>query len=85
MTTEGDFWRDVKAVKKAKWAKFGVACPLCHWSILLPGYQCRIDGFRDARPPLTDAELESVGEFRDMAHYRRWERAQKKAEQEKSQ
>lgn len=53
--------------KKALRAKFGIPCPQCNVtqparipSILMPGQRCRIDGYLDRRPELTDAEWSSV-------------------------
>jgi hypothetical protein len=47
--------------------KFGVYCPQCaiarpkaHPSILMPQQKCRVDGYRDPRPQLTDDEWMSV-------------------------
>lgn len=49
--------------RKALRAKFGVQCPQCkvkrpraHPTILLPQQRCRVDGYRDPRPELTDEQ-----------------------------
>lgn len=48
-------------------AKYGVPCPVCveklpraHPSILLPQQRCRIHGYIDTRPELTDKEHSEV-------------------------
>ncbi len=53
-------WRDQK---KALRNRYGVNCPRCaevrpkaHPSILLPQQRCRVDGYRDPRPYLTDEQ-----------------------------
>jgi hypothetical protein len=49
--------------RKALRAKYGVNCPQCavkrpraHPSILLPQQRCRVDGYRDPRPDLTNEQ-----------------------------
>ncbi len=49
--------------KKAMKAKYGVPCPMCQRhlpkanpSILLPQERCRIHGYRDPRPELTNEQ-----------------------------
>lgn len=61
---------DYKAIgenKKRLRAKYGVLCPECkvkrpkaHPTILLPQQRCRVDGYRDPRPELTDEQWGSV-------------------------
>jgi hypothetical protein len=53
---EGDFWRDVKAARKAERDRLGVECPRCkevrpraYPSILMPGQVCKVDRYRDPR------------------------------------
>jgi hypothetical protein len=53
--------------KKDLRAKFGMNCPQCalkrpraHPSILLPQQRCRVDGYVDPRPELTNEEWSSV-------------------------
>lgn len=53
--------------KKALRAKYGVNCPQCavrrpkaHPSVLLPQQRCRVDGYRDPRPELTDQQYQDV-------------------------
>lgn len=62
-----DDFRSLKDHFKALRAKYGIECPTCkvklpraHPTILLPQQRCRIDGYRDMRPELTDAEWASV-------------------------
>lgn len=49
--------------RKSLRAKYGVKCPQCaikrpkaHASILLPQRRCRVDGYTDPRPELTDEQ-----------------------------
>lgn len=62
----GEFWRDVKADRKERRAKYGVECPRCkelrprtNPSILLPGQRCKVDGYRDARPFINESESDA--------------------------
>lgn len=62
-----DYWRGAGDLRKARRAAFGVNCPQCakvrpraHPSILLPQQRCKVDGYRDPRPYLTD-EQEAAG------------------------
>lgn len=62
-----DDFRAMKEIRRAMRAKFGVSCPRCAKSrpkaqptILLPGQRCRVDGYVDPRPDLTDDELSSL-------------------------
>lgn len=58
-----EYWKDAGELRKARRAAFGVNCPLCkikrpkaHPTILLPQQRCKVDGYRDPRPYMTDAE-----------------------------
>ncbi|WP_155295496.1 hypothetical protein [Chromobacterium violaceum] len=58
-----DDYRALKDHTKRLRAKYGVPCPRCkqyrpraHPSILLPQQKCRVDGYRDPRPRLTNEE-----------------------------
>lgn len=60
-TIEG--YKDIADHRKALRAKYGVNCPQCavkrpkaHPTILLPQQRCRVDGYRDPRPELTDKQ-----------------------------
>lgn len=53
--------------KKRLRAAYGVDCPVCiqkrpkaHPSILLPQQRCRVDGYIDPRPELTDQQYQDV-------------------------
>jgi hypothetical protein len=70
----GDYWRETKDATKALRAMFGVECTMCKTkqpkrtpTILLPQQRCKVDGYRDARPRLTDSDekkaLEAAGYF----------------------
>jgi hypothetical protein len=60
-------WNAMADHRKALRAKFGVNCPQCavkrpkaHPTILLPQQRCRVDGYRDPRPELTNEEWASA-------------------------
>lgn len=60
-------YQAMKDHKKALRTKYGVNCPQCaikrpkaHPSILLPQQRCRVDGYRDPRPELTDQQYQDV-------------------------
>jgi hypothetical protein len=62
-----DTFRDMKDHKKRLRAAYGINCPLCvsnrpkaAATILLPQQRCRVDGYIDVRPELTDAQYEAV-------------------------
>lgn len=59
--TMGEFWRDVKAERKARREKHGSPCPGCQKkepkripTTLLPQQRCKVCGYRDPRPRLQD-------------------------------
>lgn len=59
----GDDFRALRDHKKAIRDKYGVNCPQCsikrpkaHPSILLPRQRCKVDGYVDPRPRLTDEQ-----------------------------
>lgn len=63
----GDVFNAIKDHRKAIRRKFGVDCPQCavarpkaNPSILLPQQRCKVDGYRDPRPALTQKDHESV-------------------------
>jgi hypothetical protein len=63
MSEEVEVFRDIKDHKKRLREKFGVPCPQCavvrpkaQPSILLPQQRCRVDGYTDTRPDLTDKQ-----------------------------
>jgi hypothetical protein len=52
----GDYWNDVRVARQRDRADNGIECPRCrelrprtNASILLPGQQCRVDGYVDPR------------------------------------
>jgi len=60
-------YKALKDHKKAVRAKYGVSCPACkvarpkaHPTILMPQQRCKVDGYRDPRPELTEEEWQSV-------------------------
>lgn len=63
-------WDDFKAAKEHKRLlrmKFGVDCPNCRIKYpkttptkMLPGQKCKVDGYVDPRPPLTQEDHASV-------------------------
>lgn len=66
----GDMADDFRALrdhKKALRAKYGIECPECKRlrpracaTILMPQQRCRVDGYRDPRPELTDEQWMDV-------------------------
>lgn len=63
----GDLYNALREERRAIRAKFGIACPHCRDkqpkrepTILLPGQRCKVDGYRDPRPRLTEQERSSV-------------------------
>lgn len=63
MSDVGEIYGALKDVTKARRRLFGVNCPQCaikrpraHPTILLPQQRCRVDGYRDPRPYLTDEQ-----------------------------
>jgi hypothetical protein len=58
-----DDFRALKEERRFLRGTFGARCPRCkevrpraHQSILLPGQKCRVDGYVDPRPRLTDQQ-----------------------------
>ncbi len=63
----GDTFNAMRAHKRRLRAKFGIECPECRRlqpkrfaSILLPGQQCKVDGYRDMRERLTAKQREEA-------------------------
>lgn len=59
----GDDFRALKDHKQVLRKRHGVNCPQCaikrpkaHPTILMPQQRCRVDGYRDPRPELTDEQ-----------------------------
>ena len=64
----GDLFNPLRDARRALRAAYGVNCPQCaiarpraHPSILLPQQRCKVDGYRDPRPRLTDEQRVAVG------------------------
>lgn len=62
-----DAYKDMGDHKKRLRAKFGIPCPKCaikrpkaNATILLPKQRCKVDGYVDPRPELTDEEWGSA-------------------------
>lgn len=62
-----DDYKAMDAHRKALRVKYGINCPRCaekrpkaHATILMPQQRCRVDGYVDPRPDLTDEEWASV-------------------------
>ena len=58
-----EVFRDMRDHKKAIRQRYGVMCPHCqivrpkaHPTILLPQQRCKVDGYQDQRPRLTDEQ-----------------------------
>lgn len=65
----GDYYNDIKDHRRALRAKYGVDCPKCAEarpracpSILLPQQRCKVDGYRDPRPRLTQEQQNTAFE-----------------------
>jgi hypothetical protein len=63
----GDLWRDAKEESRKLRAKYGIDCPMCIKkqprripTNMLPGQRCKVDGYRDPRPRLTEEQLDEV-------------------------
>lgn len=63
MSDMSDDFKAMKDHKKALRQKYGVECPECKRSrprtnatILMPQQRCRVDGYTDQRPELTDEQ-----------------------------
>ena len=63
MSDTVDTYRAMDDHRKAVRRTYGVNCPQCaikrpraHPTILLPQQRCRVDGYRDPRPELTDEQ-----------------------------
>lgn len=63
MSDMGETFRAMNDQKKAIRAKYGIECPECRRllpkaspTILLPQQRCRIHGYRDPRPELTNEQ-----------------------------
>lgn len=70
MSEIGETFALLKDGKRALRAKYGRDCPKCRElrpranpSLLLPGQRCKVDGYRDPRPRITDFEFETVTGF----------------------
>lgn len=67
MSEVAEMYQGLKDFKKRLRAHYGVKCPECvrllpkaNATILLPQQRCRIHGFRDARPELTQEDYDSL-------------------------
>lgn len=67
MSEAVEVWQAMGEHRKALRAKYGVKCPGCakarpraHPSILMPQQRCKVDGYRDPRPELTDEKWKDV-------------------------
>lgn len=63
MSEEVQVFKALKDHKKALRAKYGIECPECkrvrpkaNATILMPTQRCRVDGYVDPRPELTNKE-----------------------------
>lgn len=57
MGDTGDYFRDLKEIRKERRKELGVDCPLCPKiqpkripTVLLPGQRCKVCGYTDPRP-----------------------------------
>lgn len=63
MSDMAEVFNAMKQHRKDLRTKYGVLCPQCkiarpkaHPTILLPQQRCKVDGYRDERPRLTDEQ-----------------------------
>ena len=63
MSEIGDHFRAIADHRKEMRRLHGVTCPMCpvkrpraHPSILMPGQQCKVDGYVDPRPEVEDRQ-----------------------------
>ncbi|MHB8284376.1 MAG: hypothetical protein ACYDD1_06840 [Caulobacteraceae bacterium] len=70
----GDVFNDWRAGKKALRAKYGIDCPMCRQvrpraspTLLLPQQRCKVDGYVDPRPRLSDAQFQEETGFRKVS------------------
>jgi hypothetical protein len=67
MSDAAEVYADLKAINKQLRAMYGVPCPVCveklpraHPTILEPQHRCRIHGYRDPRPHITDEQWQAA-------------------------
>lgn len=66
MEIDGDsaMWRAWKGHKQLRRQRFGVPCPKCpknrNPTILMPGQKCKVDGYKDPRPRLTQEQEDAI-------------------------
>lgn len=67
----GDMFKAMRDERRALRSKYGISCPQCRVvrpktapSILLPQQRCKVDGYRDPRPRLTDEQRKAAMEER---------------------
>ena len=65
----GDIFNAMRDQRRALRDTYGVDCPMCRQkqprrapSILLPGQVCKVDGYRDPRPRLTQEQIDGAKE-----------------------
>lgn len=59
----GEMFNDLRDHRRQLRARYGVRCPMCQQkqpkrepTILLPQQRCKVDGYTDPRPRLTDEQ-----------------------------
>ena len=67
MSEAVEIFSSMKDHKKRLRATYGVSCPMCKVkrpkaqpTILLPQQQCKVDGYKDARPELTNKQYSEI-------------------------
>lgn len=63
----GEMYRDMKDYRRKLRVAHGVPCPRCREvqpkrepTIMLPGQRCKVDGYKDPRPRLTDEQVKQA-------------------------
>lgn len=64
----GEAFNAVRDARKLMRQHYGIGCPQCAVvrpkafpSILLPQQRCKVDGYKDPRPRLTNEQLAAIG------------------------
>jgi hypothetical protein len=56
----GDHYKRLRAAYGVKCTQCPIERPKTNPSVLLPGQRCKVDGYRDPRPELTDEQWGAV-------------------------
>lgn len=63
----GEIFNDMREARRSLRSMYGVDCPHCRDkqpkrmpTLLLPAQRCKVDGYRDPRPRLTDEQHQAA-------------------------